>query len=169
LEQDLFYTISNKNSKQKTIILKNEMKMVKTHQFSPMAFNGFMEEIFNGNRPKFFRDAPVHDNHHVPVNIKEEDANFSIEVIAPGVAKEDFSVQVNDKVLSISFEQKEEENKEGKWLRKEYKVRSFKRNFTLGEKVDAEKITANHNNGILTLTLPKKEAEIAANRTIDIL
>ncbi|KAA5537511.1 Hsp20/alpha crystallin family protein [Taibaiella lutea] len=106
----------------------------------------------------------------MPVNIKEQDANFNIEVIAPGVAKEDFSIQVNDKVLSISFEQKEEEDKEeGKWLRKEYKVRSFKRNFTLGEKVDAEKISANHNNGILTLTLPKKEAAIATNRTIDIL
>ncbi|WP_216629358.1 Hsp20/alpha crystallin family protein [Taibaiella lutea] len=144
--------------------------MVKTHQFGPLAFNGFIEELFNGNNPKFFRDAPVHDTHHVPVNIKEQDANFNIEVIAPGVAKEDFSIQVNDKVLSISFEQKEEEDKEeGKWLRKEYKVRSFKRNFTLGEKVDAEKISANHNNGILTLTLPKKEAAIATNRTIDIL
>jgi len=144
--------------------------MVKTHQFGPLAFNGFIEELFNGNSPRFFRDAPVHDTHHVPVNIKEQDANFNIEVIAPGVAKEDFSIQVNDKVLSISFEQKETENKEEeKWLRKEYKVRSFKRSFTLGEKVDAEKITANHNNGILTLTLPKKEAAVATNRTIDIL
>lgn len=144
--------------------------MVKTHQFGPMALNGFMEELFNGNAPKFFRDAPVHDTHQVPVNVKEQDAGFQIEVIAPGIAKEDFSIQVNDKVLSISFDQKETENKEeGKWLRKEYKVRSFKRNFTLGEKVDAEKIAANHNNGILTLSLPKKEAAIAVNRTIDIL
>lgn len=148
--------------------------MVKTHQFSPASFNDIFEELFNGNAPRFFRDAPAHDNwNHIPVNVKENESSFSIDVVAPGIAKEDFAIQVNDKTLNISFDVKEGETKEvkeeGKWLRKEFKVRSFKRSFTLGDKVDAEKIAAGYNNGILTLTLPKKEAAIATNRNIEIL
>ena len=144
--------------------------MVKT-QFSPNAFNGFIEEIFNHNNgPRFFRDQPAHEHwNNIPVNVKENEASFSIDVVAPGIAKEDFSIQVNDKTLTISFEQKEAEQKEdAKWLRKEFKVRSFKRSFTLGEKVDAEKIAASYNQGILTLELPKKEAAIVTNRNISI-
>ena len=143
--------------------------MVKT-QFSPNTFNGFIEEIFNGNSPRFFRDQPAHENwNHIPVNIKETEAAFSIDVVAPGINKEDFSIQVNDKTLTIGFELKENDQKdETKWVRKEYKVRSFKRSFTLGDKVDAEKIAASYNQGILNLELPKKEAAIATNRTINI-
>jgi HSP20 family protein len=143
--------------------------MVKT-QFNPNAFNGFIEELFNGNAPRFFRDQPAHENwNHIPVNIKETESAFNIEVIAPGITKEDFSIQVNDKTLTISFELKEAEQKEeSKWLRKEFKIRSFKRSFTLGDKIEADKIAATYNQGILTLSLPKKETAIATNRSIDI-
>lgn len=149
--------------------------MVTTNQFNPRAFSGLLEDIFNGNTNRFFRDDAGHDEwvrnaQQVPVNVKESDTDYKLDVVAPGIAKEDFKLQVNDKSLTISFEQKETEQKEeNKWLRKEYKVRSFKRTFTLGEKVDAEKITATYQNGILELTLPKKEAAVATNKVIDIL
>jgi len=149
--------------------------MVKTNQFSPRAFSGFLEDIFNGNTNRFFRDDAsqeewVRNAQQVPVNVKESETAYTLAVIAPGIAKEDFKLQVNDKSLTISYEQKEAEQKdEQKWLRKEYKVRSFKRNFTLGDKVDTEKISATYQNGILELTLPKKEAAIAVNKVIDIL
>ena len=144
--------------------------MIKT-QFNPNAFNGFIEELFNGNTPRFFRDQPAHENwNHIPVNVKENDHAFNIEVIAPGITKEDFSIQVNDKTLTISFDLKEAAEKgEEKWLRKEFKIRSFKRSFTLGDKIDGDKISAAYNQGILTLSLPKKEAAIATNRNIDIV
>lgn len=147
--------------------------MVKSNQF-PRTFSGLVEDIFNGNAARFFRDDAGHDEwvrhaYQVPVNVKENESGYNLDVIAPGVAKEDFKLQVNDKVLTISFEQKEAEQKEdGKWLRKEFKVRSFKRTFTLGEQVDVEKISAAYDNGILHLTLPKKEAAIATNKVIDI-
>jgi HSP20 family protein len=143
--------------------------MIKT-QFSPNAFNGFIEDIFNGNPQRFFRDQPAHEHgNHIPVNIKETDASFNIDIVAPGVSKEDFSIQVNDKTLTIAFELKENDQKDdSKWIRKEFKVRSFKRSFTLGDKVDADKIAASYNQGILTLALPKKEAAIATNRSINI-
>jgi HSP20 family protein len=148
--------------------------MVKTNQFSPRTFSGLLEDIFNGNTNRFFRDDASHDEwvrnaHQVPVNVKESETEYKLDVVAPGVAKEDFKLQINDKSLTISFEQKETEQKEeDKWLRKEYKVRSFKRTFTLGDKVDTDKITATYQNGILELILPKKEAAIVTNKVIDI-
>jgi len=151
------------------------MKMVKANQFAPRTFTGLMEDFFNGHTPRFFRDDAGHEEwvrnvYQVPVNIKESENGYSLEVVAPGIAKEDFRLQVNDKVLTISFEQKKEteEKENGKWLRKEFKVRSFKRTFTLGEQVDTEKISAAYENGILHLDLPKKEAVIATNRVIEI-
>ncbi|WP_205529352.1 Hsp20/alpha crystallin family protein [Taibaiella koreensis] len=149
--------------------------MVRTNHFLPRTFNGLVEDIFNGNAARFFRDDAAHDEwirnaYHVPVNVKENEAGYTLEVIAPGIAKEELKLQVNDKVLTLSFDHKENEQKEeGKWLRKEFKQRSFKRSFTLGDQVDTEKITAAYNNGILLLTLPKKEASIATNKVIDIL
>ena len=148
--------------------------MVRTNHFLPRTFNGLVEDIFNGNAARFFRDDAGHDewvrhSYQVPVNVKENESGYTLEVVAPGVAKEDLKLQVNDKVLTLSFELKESEQKEeGKWLRREFKHRSFKRSFTLGEQVDTEKITAAYNNGILLLTLPKKEAVIAINKVIDI-
>ena len=148
--------------------------MVKSNQFLPRTFSGLVEDIFNGNAARFFRDDATHDEwirnaYQVPVNVKENETGYHLDVIAPGVAKEDFKLQVNDKVLTISFEQKESEAKEeGKWLRKEFRTRSFKRSFTLGEQVEVDKINASYENGILHLSLPKKEAAIAVNKVIDI-
>jgi len=145
--------------------------MIKT-PFHPTAFNGFIEELFNGNTPRFFRDQAPQDHwNHIPVNVKENADSFQIEVVAPGITKEDFQIQVADKTLTLSFELKDnvtEAKEESKWLRREFKIRSFKRSFTLGDKIDAEKIAASYSQGILTLTLPKKEVPATVNRTIDI-
>lgn len=148
--------------------------MVKSNHFLPRTFSGLVEDIFNGNAARFFRDDAAHDewiksHYQVPVNVKENETGYSLDVVAPGVPKEAFKLQVNDKTLTISFDQAGDEQKDdSKWLRKEYKVRSFKRSFTLGDQVDAEKISASYNNGILHLELPKKEAAIVTNKVIDI-
>jgi len=95
----------------------------------------------------------------VPVNVKETERSFQLEVIAPGFEKTDFKVNIEQNLLTISAEKKSEvtEDKE-KQIRKEYSFRSFKRSFTLDEKVDATGIEASYVNGVLTLNLPKKEA-----------
>lgn len=147
--------------------------MVKQNHMA-RSFNGLLEDLLNGHTGRYFRDEAANDNwirnaHQVPVNVKENETGYSISVVAPGIAKEDLKLQVTDKVLTISFEQSEEQKKEeGKWLRHEFKVRSFKRSFTLGDQVDTEKISAKFENGILNLDLPKKEAAIATNKVIDI-
>lgn len=147
--------------------------MVKQHQIN-RSFSGLLEDLLNVHPGRYFRDEALNDNwvknsYQVPVNVKENEAGYSIAVVAPGITKEDLKLQVNDKVLTISFEQTEEQKKEeGKWLRQEFKVRNFKRSFTLGDQVDTEKISAKFENGILQLDLPKKEAAIATNKVIDI-
>jgi HSP20 family protein len=149
------------------------MKMSNANQFGPRTFNALFEDLLQGNTARFFKDCANHEdwmqhNAQIPVNIKEDDKNYAISLVAPGLKKELFHLQVNDKVLTVSFEQKEntEEKESGKWLRREYKNRSFKRNFNLGDTIDADKIAASYEDGILNITLPKKEAVIATNKTI---
>jgi len=124
------------------------------------------EKTFNNLLDGLFAEAPVlykSDLNHqwkgsVPVNIKENDKSYSIEVIAPGYEKQDFKVNIDQDILTISAEKKNEVKEEGqKEIRREYNYRSFKRSFTLDEKTDAAGIEAKYVNGVLTLNLPKKE------------
>ena len=106
-----------------------------------------------------------------PVNIKETENNFLVELMAPGLKKEDFNIELNNDLLTISSEVKTEktEGEEGKFTRKEFSFSSFKRSFTLPETVNQEAITASYDNGILKLTLPKKEEALPKEkRLIDI-
>jgi HSP20 family protein len=98
---------------------------------------------------------------YVPVNIKESANGYILEVVAPGFEKADFKVNIDNNVLTVSAEKKSEENKEGnavpeKQIRKEYSYRSFKRSFTIDDKIDATAVEASYVNGVLKLNLPKK-------------
>lgn len=91
------------------------------------------------------------------VNIRQDENSFEVEVAAPGLSKEDFKVQVENDVLTISSE-KENENQDRGYTRREFGYGSFKRTFTLPEnQVDVEKVNASYNNGILHILLPKRE------------
>ena len=93
------------------------------------------------------------------VNIKESDDDYQIEVAAPGMKKEDIEIKFENDQLSISSENKEENKvEEGEYTRKEFSYQSFHRTFNVPQKeVDGEKISAIYNNGILSITLPKRE------------
>jgi len=93
------------------------------------------------------------------INIKENEEAFIVDVAAPGFDKDDFNIELNHDVLTISSEIKEEsESKEGeKFTRKEFSYKSFKRSFTLPELVEDENISATYKNGILSINIPKKE------------
>lgn len=140
---------------------------------------GFMEDLFNGHAPRifrddFFRDEWFKNQQQVPVNIRENQDDFSLEVVAPGHAKEDFKIEVSDNVLHISFEAKKEAEEEkqissSKIVRQEFMLHSFKRSFKMGQKVDVDKISAKYENGILFLSLPKKETMKAMNKIVEIV
>ncbi|WP_242203623.1 Hsp20/alpha crystallin family protein [Aestuariivivens insulae] len=104
------------------------------------------------------------------VNIKEVSDAFIVEMAVPGLKKSDFDINLDNNLLSISAELKDEsENKDDGYTRREFGYSSFKRAFTLPETVNDSKINANYNEGILTVHLPKKEeAKQKPARTIKI-
>ena len=96
--------------------------------------------------------------HFPPANIVEKNDLYQIALAAPGKVKADFIIKLDGKILTISAEKKTEAATENeKMIRKEFGYKSFKRSFTLDEKIDATNITAKYENGILTVELPKKE------------
>lgn len=96
------------------------------------------------------------------VNISENDENFVMDIAAPGLNKNDFNIQIENDHLIISSAKSSdaEEKQDDKWTRKEFNYTSFKRSFHLSDKVNADKIHAEYQQGILTITLPKKEEVI---------
>jgi len=105
------------------------------------------------------------------VNTKETDTAYELEVAVPGMKKEDFKISLDDRFLTISSEKKEEkEEKDGeKITRKEFSYSSFKRSFQLPDNVKQEDISANYENGLLKVVLPKTISDKKQNtKTIEI-
>ncbi|MDQ3279500.1 MAG: Hsp20/alpha crystallin family protein [Bacteroidota bacterium] len=129
------------------------------------AFNNLLSDLFTPF-PSMYRD----EFKNVPVNIRETETEYVLEVVAPGWNKEDFKISLENNLLSISVDKKEEsENKAERFVRREYKYSSFKRSFTVDEKINAEAISAQYVNGVLTLNLPKKEEVKPSTKQITIL
>ena len=91
------------------------------------------------------------------VNIVESTEDYKIEVAAPGLTKEDFQINLKKDTLSVWAEKKAAEGQEKDYTRKEFDYNSFARSFILPETVDAEKIAAEYVNGILNITIGKKD------------
>ncbi len=134
-------------------------------------FNPFAHAIRFQNLDKFIADAfntPIFNDDAKStapsVNVLENAAEFRLEVAAPGLAKEDFKIHIDDKLLTISADKKADtEATEGeKFIRREFGYSTFKRSFTLPETVDVTAIKATYEQGILTLALPKKEVKKTA-------
>ena len=122
------------------------------------SLTGLLDDVFGSDFPDVFGDRRGYD---MPaVNVTENENNYTIELAAPGLNKEDFEVSVDDGVLTVSSE-KERSNEDGKgdYKRREFSYTSFKRSFNLPRNLDAENIKAKHENGVLYIELPKKEVE----------
>ncbi|MEZ5016533.1 MAG: Hsp20/alpha crystallin family protein [Flavipsychrobacter sp.] len=140
----------------------------KTNRVATPTLGGFFENAFKNNFGNVFYDDNW-SNTTAPANIKETETAYVLDLVAPGLKKEDFKIKVEKDVLYISFthEEAKEENTD-KVLRNEYQFRSFKRSFSLSEKVNAANISATYNDGILKITLPKKENIIAEVKEISV-
>ena len=102
---------------------------------------------------------PARIGFNVPsANVTESEKEYLIELAAPGLTKKDFRVEMENGMLTISVEKKEEKQEEnGGYSRKEYSYNSFSRSFTLPENCKSDKVDAKYEDGILKLVLPKKE------------
>jgi HSP20 family protein len=108
-------------------------------------------------------------NATAPVNIRESEKAYLIEVIAPGMDKGDFKVSMDNNLLTISAEKKTDNNKEGERIvRREFTCKSFARTFTLDETIQSDSIQAKYDNGVLLIELPKKEEAIIQPKEISI-
>lgn len=105
------------------------------------------------------------------VNIQENEENFIVEVAAPGKKRKEFNIELENDILTISSEEKREDEtvESRKYTRKEFNYTQFKRAFSLPDTVDIEKISASYENGVLMISLPKKEeAKVQGKRMIEI-
>lgn len=104
------------------------------------------------------------------VNIKDEDDGFGVEIAAPGMKKDDFRVQLDNDMLTVSSEVSNNQQEEkDNYTRKEFSYHAFRRSFYLPNTVEADKINAKYEDGILSLWIPKKEeAKKKPSRTISI-
>lgn len=139
--------------------------MLRNKRFLP----AFEDDFFGKDFLADFFDASA--NKSIPeVNVIENAEEFRIDVAAPGLAKEDFKIDVHNNVLTISSEKeiKNLEEKE-KYVRREFSYSSFQRSFSLPESVNQDKINAKHKDGILSLVIPKRdEAKEKPKREIKI-
>lgn len=149
------------------------MSLVKRNGNSSLGLPAFFNDFFTRDIwDRNFENYSSTGTTIPAVNIRENKDNFVVEMAAPGMNKKDFKVELDNNVLTITSEKNYEREEDGdsKYSRKEFSYQSFSRMFTLPkEVVDADKIEARYENGVLNLTIPKKEeAKQKPPRTIQI-
>ncbi|HNP19236.1 MAG TPA: Hsp20/alpha crystallin family protein [Fulvivirga sp.] len=124
----------------------------RTNDLFPTLFDdNFGRDLFFNNGFNSFNTAPA-------VNVKEAADNYEVEMAAPGMNKKDFKIELDNQVLTISYEKEEtEKSKEENYSKREFSYSSFQRTFTLPKTVESDKIKATYTDGILRLNIPKKE------------
>lgn len=133
-------------------------------------FNNLMDDFFAPFSSLLGNDVATSNRRpFIPVNITEAEGGYTLEVVAPGLEKEDFKISLDKNLLTISAEKKQQEGeKTMKQIRNEYQYQSFSRSFTIDEKIDGEAISAKYVNGVLTLNLPRKAEVKEATKQISI-
>lgn len=137
------------------------MSIAKTNGSQVAGMPGFFNDLLSKDPWNWGHENNSVTGTTIPaVNIRENNENFFVEMAAPGMQKSDFKVQLHGNTLTISSEKgfPEETRVEERYTRKEFSYQSFTRLFTLPKDVvDAERIQAKYDNGLLQLIIPKKE------------
>lgn len=139
--------------------------MNKTHS-QGSALNQIIDGFINSTIGDFVGSDFV--TSHPRVNIVEKENELILNLAAPGLSKSEFNISLEKNTLTISANRNEQENEIAKYTRREFNYASFKRSFNLPELIDASKINASYENGILIVKLPKLEEAIVRNKTIEI-
>lgn len=132
------------------------MTLVKSNRsLFPSIWSGFFDDDWLGTPNAFQAGTSV-----PAVNIKDTADGYEVEMAVPGMKKDDFHIDLDNNLLSISAEEKQEnaeKDDDGNYTRREFSYKSFKRSFTLPESVASEKISAKYTDGVLYIVIPKKE------------
>ena len=134
----------------------NKLALNKTSERFPALFDDFFKpwnEWFDNDTNFLGRQLRIPS-----VNITENKDEYSVSLAVPGMKKDDFKIDVDGNMLTISSEKEEnKEEKDKKFTRKEYSYSSFSRSFTLPEEINQEKIEAKYEDGVLQIVLPRRE------------
>ena len=139
--------------------------MQKSNGTNPTGFGQVVESIFNNTLRRYF-DGDLGEAEtpeirgSVPVNVRETDQQYELDVIAPGCRREDFKVRIQNNELQISMtsnDKKRERDENRGWVRNEFTQRSFTRHFNLDDTVNVDNMSATYTDGILHIVLPKTE------------
>jgi HSP20 family protein len=126
-----------------------------------------MNELMNGMPRRPMQQAC--DYNRPAANIIDNEKDFTIELAVPGLSKNEFNINLENDVLSLSIEKQETEEAEAKnFTRREFRYDGFCRSFSMPEIVDQEKIKADYINGVLSVVLPKSEEARVKGREIKI-
>ena len=146
------------------------MKLVKVNHpfYNHSGLNRLMNEFLNEGC-NYDRYAKNELTHNPSTNIFETDDSFKLEISIPGYEKEQLNLSVENDLLIVQAQGADVEKKEHKYARREFSVSNFEKSFKLSKNINQEKIEAAFKNGILAVTLPKKEEAISIKRQIDVV
>jgi len=142
------------------------MKTVKGNIWMP----SILDEFFPENR----LESLNYESFSIPkVNIKENNSTFVLDLAVPGLTKDSFTIELEKETLTVSSNvapntDSTETDTETKFTRKEFNYRSFTKSFTVPETVDVTNIEASYKDGILSISLPKKEVKEDIKRMVEI-
>ena len=139
-------------------------------------FGNVVDNIFQNSLQHFFDDnfwqsGVGRGSERIPVNIRETEEQYQLDLVAPGCRKEDFNIGIEDNILTVSYNNRQEnheQNEKEKWVRNEFIQRAFSRSFTLDDSVDVENIKATYIDGILRLSMAKNEKAKTISRNIEV-
>ena len=166
--------------------------IMKRENGNAIAFGNVVDQLFHQNLSRFFDDsswevAGSSLRNVAPVNIRETKESYELEMAVPGLKKEFFQINTSGDTLTVSYEERAQDQStdhnqgeknqavqtrdneaEIRWVRREYQLKSFSRTFNLDDSIDASRISARYEDGLLRLTLAKKENARAVSRSIEI-
>ena len=133
-------------------------------------FDRIFDELMHKQFPNFQEEVGVSFNKgsYPKVNVYEYDDKIGIIAEIPGLDKKNVSVEVEDNVLTISGDKHGFEDDGAKCITRELKHSSFKRSFNLGDHLDGDDVSANFKDGMLSVSIPKKEPTLPKKHTIKI-
>ena len=148
--------------------MRNSVYCSPKNRVRPTYRSNFLNRFFDEDSLKStFENHNLH--HAAKVNIVETETSYDIDVFAAGLVKEDFNINVEKNILTISAEKKAEEGETTKkYIRREFDFKAFKRSFQVPENVNIDNIAAKYESGILTVSLPKSEPAKPKTTTIEI-
>jgi len=129
----------------------NTLRIFTPGVFKSLSDNAFDHFLFNREyQPEFHAGRPH-------TNIVEEDDKFKIELALPGYSKEQISMKYHEDILTVNAKVEDNGQDGMKYLTREFGLKNFSKRFTIPQTIDADKISAAFSNGMLSITVPKKE------------